>query len=401
MTVQDIGKFMTYYYMHPEPNRIPEVVKSIASSQDIANCERLDEHGMNLMAYTFVRGADPNKSIRMYEKLFTESKGKSRALILTILQLGGDEATRVFLQNQLKAAHTKKSKDAIKAALDRGIGNMPKPLEYQPSDPDHLDLLWAEFFVTGNPKAVVYIINAACSDESDPDAGRFDLTSGAAKWSLNSNAKQHEKVLSICESELKKRKLSRSRFLLSMIIGSAYSGKHESGKALGYLKQACEINPDDAQIHAELAKVYEQQGDTKSAESENKEYRRIKNKEESGLKADMSSGKLTPELEDSKMVSELKTEIDKMIQLLESGKQREFFERYCSPDNVLQAKEEGLFEKTVRDMQGESGKEILKYLKVIKNKSPEISRNVASFKIPDLQRKAKFEKIDSRWYLID
>jgi hypothetical protein len=115
----------------------------------------------------------------------------------------------------------------------------------------------------------------------------------------------------------------------------------------------------------------------------------------------VSSGKLTPELEDSKMVSELKTEIDKMIQLLESGKQREFFERYWSPDNVLQAKEEGLFEKTVRVMQGESGKEILKYLKVIKNKSPEISRNVASFKIPDLQRKAKFEKIDSRWYLID
>jgi hypothetical protein len=67
------------------------------------------------------------------------------------------------------------------------------------TSPEHLDLLWADFFATGNERSIKKIIsNLSELDSKDP----YELaTAGSAQWSLTSNAISHDKVLQICKAE--------------------------------------------------------------------------------------------------------------------------------------------------------------------------------------------------------
>lgn len=62
--------------------------------------------------------------------------------------------------------------------------------------PDVLDLLWGEFFVTGEAKPVKRITEALSGLEDKDNMGVF-IVASAARWSLTSNAVQFDKVLEI------------------------------------------------------------------------------------------------------------------------------------------------------------------------------------------------------------
>jgi len=62
--------------------------------------------------------------------------------------------------------------------------------------PDVLDLLWSEFFVTGEAKPVKRITEALSGLEDKDNMGVF-IVASAARWSLTSNAVQFDKVLEI------------------------------------------------------------------------------------------------------------------------------------------------------------------------------------------------------------
>lgn len=62
--------------------------------------------------------------------------------------------------------------------------------------PDVLDLLWTEFFVTGEAKPVKRITEALPGLDDKDNMGVF-IVAAAARWSLTSNAVQFDKVLEI------------------------------------------------------------------------------------------------------------------------------------------------------------------------------------------------------------
>lgn len=62
--------------------------------------------------------------------------------------------------------------------------------------PDVLDLLWSEFFVTGEAKPVKRITEALSGLDDKDNMGVF-IVASAARWSLTSNAVQFDKVLEI------------------------------------------------------------------------------------------------------------------------------------------------------------------------------------------------------------
>lgn len=62
--------------------------------------------------------------------------------------------------------------------------------------PEVLDLLWTEFFVTGEAKPVKRITEALPGLEDKDSMGAF-IVASAAQWSLTSNAVQFDKVLEI------------------------------------------------------------------------------------------------------------------------------------------------------------------------------------------------------------
>lgn len=75
---------------------------------------------------------------------------------------------------------------------------------------------------TGDREPVVRIIQALPWLDVKGDTNRL-LVAGAAKWSLTSNAVQHEKVMNICEGETKKQS-SGVQAKLKAIIADAKKG---------------------------------------------------------------------------------------------------------------------------------------------------------------------------------
>jgi len=79
--------------------------------------------------------------------------------------------------------------------IDRVIVEAENFISPQATSSDNFDLLWAEFFATGNPKAVEDI--AAYLQLSDDKDRLKVIYLAAAEWSLAANAAQHKKVLEI------------------------------------------------------------------------------------------------------------------------------------------------------------------------------------------------------------
>jgi hypothetical protein len=83
-------------------------------------------------------------------------------------------------------------------------------------DAKRLDELWVEYFRSKNPWAVKRIISALRLRKESPrleDA----LIAEAAKWSLESNAKEHPEVLSICKQSLEYAKGATKELLQEII----------------------------------------------------------------------------------------------------------------------------------------------------------------------------------------
>lgn len=76
------------------------------------------------------------------------------------------------------------------------------------NDFSHLDLIWSDFFATGNPKDIKRIISVILADNE---------LSNAAKWSLTSNGINYKKVYQIILSESKETKNDLIRKKLGLI----------------------------------------------------------------------------------------------------------------------------------------------------------------------------------------
>ncbi|MFC1703343.1 hypothetical protein ACFL1E_00975 [Candidatus Omnitrophota bacterium] len=84
---------------------------------------------------------------------------------------------------------------------------------------EDLDNLWAEYFRSKNPWAVKRIISALRLRKESPKL-EDAVVGAAAKWSLESNAKQHPDILEICKQSLKNTKGAINE-LLQEIIANA------------------------------------------------------------------------------------------------------------------------------------------------------------------------------------
>lgn len=70
---------------------------------------------------------------------------------------------------------------------------VPDLLAATPTSPDQLDMLWAQFFATGNRACVVRLLEAAGGD---------GLVAATARWSVTGNARNHPAVRDTVEAFL-------------------------------------------------------------------------------------------------------------------------------------------------------------------------------------------------------
>ncbi|HEX5168228.1 MAG TPA: hypothetical protein VFW11_03585 [Cyclobacteriaceae bacterium] len=191
--LNDFTDWMTNYYKHPEPQYLFDAFKYGSSSKEIANSGSRS----NLAAFfaSSLRNDTTQQSFFFSQLKETTNEDFIYGFGLTLWLIHTEHSSRL-LQNFLNQNQINKYQKEFEI-----ITNAKYPDIW--ADPiigaAQLDLLWADFFATGNEKSVMRIISVL-KDLNSSDYN-VKMIAGSAKWSLTSNAIRHDKVLSICKNQ--------------------------------------------------------------------------------------------------------------------------------------------------------------------------------------------------------
>lgn len=150
---------LTYYYLSPQPDKVPIQLEQFITSERFTKDENFRKCGVYNTAYLFGRIAQLEPSlITKYEDLFEKASHEGRSFILKIFQICGNEQVKDFLAAKLKDRNFSKEKEEISKIIKEGIPIGYNPLNKEIKDAGDLDFLWAEFMISGNEEAIQKII---------------------------------------------------------------------------------------------------------------------------------------------------------------------------------------------------------------------------------------------------
>lgn len=167
-------RFTSHYYEAPQPERAPEMLHVfltdiVPSKQDLQQ----DTHSLMLAAYFFGRlGVGHSHLVRQYEALFATSPPVGRLALLEVLRICGDEITRTKLQQWQADPAFQSHHSQLTSVRERLGAPMVSPLSRETATPADLDLLWMEFFLTGDPKPIRKLLDVV--DRPDHIRQRLD-----------------------------------------------------------------------------------------------------------------------------------------------------------------------------------------------------------------------------------
>ncbi|QQR69486.1 MAG: hypothetical protein IPI58_02075 [Alphaproteobacteria bacterium] len=208
---EQLNRWITYYYSKPEPLRVADAI-SAASSKGLTH------NGQETTPFIgFIAGVinkTPSMAQHLAKYLVSLPHADQHMVILSIWYSSYPDAEHL-LQN------IKTSIPQHKEIIDKLLANNRPSLLELPMEkgPWVLDMLWGYFMATGDEAPVVRIITALPWINIRDDTSRL-LVGGAARWSLTSNATQHERVMAICRKEVESQP-DEVKTLLQEVITSA------------------------------------------------------------------------------------------------------------------------------------------------------------------------------------
>lgn len=188
-----LGRWITYYYLKPEPHRVAEAIRAASSQGFMKNGQKAPPF---IGFIAGVMSKNPLMVQSLAEQLTSLPEVDQPVLILGIWYSAYPEA-KPLLERLTKSMPQHKEMIDHLLANDRP-GLLDLPLE---QGPWVLDALWGNFMATGDDAPVARIISALPWINVRGDVSRL-LVGGAARWSLISNAIQHKPVMAACRKEL-------------------------------------------------------------------------------------------------------------------------------------------------------------------------------------------------------
>ena len=159
MTDEEFKDFATWYYRVGSADRAAEALDYYVTSGSPIK----DAHPpqLNPSLYLFARIAELTPGlIRKYELVFDNDMltRKGRTFLIWLLELAGDGQTSIFLDSKLNESWMSMWREA-KETLDAESAFKTNPYNRHIRDGLDLDLMWCEFILTGNQKAVLRIVS--------------------------------------------------------------------------------------------------------------------------------------------------------------------------------------------------------------------------------------------------
>lgn len=218
---EELGRWMTYYYKHPEPARLGEAVAA-AGNHGLFRGGKAAPPFFGFIAGVLAK--EPSIAPALLERLATLPESDQPVLVLGVWYSGHKDTTRLLDG----LARTMPAQKAMIAHLRTGTAPplMEIPLE---QGPWVLDALWGYFMASGEEAPVVRIMAALPWIEVRGNIPKLSV-GGAAKWSLTSNAVQHERVMKICKAQLARQPKEVAAVLRQVIEEAEEDLKKEAAK---------------------------------------------------------------------------------------------------------------------------------------------------------------------------
>lgn len=185
--MDSIEEFLKFYYVKPDPERVPSMLDVLLKEktldagiyrwpssttqltmEDLGLKEKiLDDQQPQTPAQRLIMGhalghiAHGNpKLIRLYESQFAGATETGKALLVDALRICGDDATRRQLKNWSRdPAYRQQQKQLAAAAVFLADSKRRLPRDKPARSLLDLELLWADFFITGEFQPVARILD--------------------------------------------------------------------------------------------------------------------------------------------------------------------------------------------------------------------------------------------------
>ncbi len=149
----------TYYRLQSDIERTAEAVR-YGTSPSCLQQYKNRPGALDITRFFFARVGLGNPSVlRVYEQICEDVSHEQRIFLLDILSCAGDAITKIFLEDRMMLDSYREEQSEIERILESGVpSGISEPLRSTVSSGLDLDLLWVEFFVSGNDKAIRRII---------------------------------------------------------------------------------------------------------------------------------------------------------------------------------------------------------------------------------------------------
>lgn len=219
------GDWMPHYYENPTPERF------VAEVQEFSNAGHLSSPETGPIIAVFLgrlMAANP-VAVESWLSQLNDLTGRDRDTLLLAAGFSRTQEARSFLAKQPDGA--------------KYLGSLIDIRSVEPEDPAVLDMLWADFFATGEVaplKRLVHVLNygqyagameryaKSQKTEKDREDAMRDAVFQAARWSLESNAQQHRRVGELLERIYWQGDLTQpEQVWLSAVLAKAMPEKYE------------------------------------------------------------------------------------------------------------------------------------------------------------------------------
>jgi hypothetical protein len=192
---KDHSKTLTFFYKSPDPALGPKMLADLLKDENLQHPLFKKDNNYVLMLNAAMLGDIARgrpKIVREYEAAYANASPAGRKVIRRTLENCGDADTVKKIPGWIAAKPEDKAElEVLKAKLE---DPKHKHIRDRPAKtPDELDLLWVNFFITGEYAPVSRIL-----DVFDlPDAKENEVLKRVARWSFGSNVQQHPKLVEV------------------------------------------------------------------------------------------------------------------------------------------------------------------------------------------------------------
>lgn len=199
--IHEIGAWITDFRKSPDPDRVSMAIEEMSEQSLFANADQIV---VGFFVEVFRMYPD---RVAVWAKEWTTLPESEQQVLCIAVWLSGIQEAAAILNGFLPHAG-----EGFTQTLQQCLTKEPTDILDAPLSPSVLDALWAGYFASNRPELVARIVDALELPHEQEDGINNLAIWGAAKWSLSSNASQHEDVL----------------FLLQQMAESAEEGRRNA-----------------------------------------------------------------------------------------------------------------------------------------------------------------------------